>query len=232
MNKVPFNRRLQQTLSPILLFLLNSIFALVRIFAEGWRWWVGLAVVGAVVLAGYGWFQPQRYRSEGTLTITPRYLLEGYMLATQELTRHYAVRLIGDDRIARSMMAAGTEIEPTVTATSQPGMVIALTVEHPSAAVTESFTRALLLDLRDEILMENRTRIENDRLSVELSPTSFAQSAIPSWQWYVAVGALGGFAAGLVWVYGVAFWRRGRLRTEAEARQAVGLPTLGMIPRR
>lgn len=232
MNKVRLKHRFQQTISPILLFLLNGIFALVRIFAEGWCWWAGLAVVGAVVLAGYGVLQPMRYHSKGTLTITPRYLLEGYMLATQELTRHYAVRLISDERLDRAMSTTGTAIEPKVIVTSQPGMVIVLNVEHPDAAVAEAFTRALLLDLRDEIVIENRTRIENDRLTVELSPTSFAEPATPSPQWYAAVGALGGFGAGVLWLYGLAFWQRGRLQTEAEARQAVGLPALGMIPRR
>lgn len=223
---------IQKRLTPILLFLLNSIFVLVRIFAEGWRWWIGFAVVGAVVFAGYGVLQPIRYGSEGTLTITPRYLLEGYMLATQELTNHYAVRLTGDERVERAMAAAGTEVKPTITATSQPGMMITLTVDHSSAAVAEAFTRALLLDLRDEIGIENRTRIENDRLTVDLSLTSFAYPATPTWEWYAMVGALGGFGMGMLWAYILAFWRRGQVRTEAEARQAVGLPALGMIPRR
>jgi hypothetical protein len=232
MNNLPLRRRLQKTFSPILLFLLNGVFALVRVFAEGWRWWAGAAIIGALVLAGYAWSQPLRYRSEGTLTITPRYLLEGYMLATQELTHHYAVRLGGDERIERAMAVAGTDIEPMVEAASHAGMMVNLMVEHPNAEGAEALTRALLVDLRDEIFRENRSRMENDRLTVDVSLTGFARPATPPWEWYAGVGALGGFAIGVIWLYLLAFLRRGRLRTDGDVRQAVGLPPLGMIPRR
>jgi hypothetical protein len=232
MNVISQKSRFYHLTRSILLWALNATFALVKIFVEGWRWWVGVAVAGATVCAAYGLLQPTLYRSEGTLTITPRYLLEGYMLATQELTHHYAARLTGDERIERAMMEAETEIEPKVEAESQPGMIITLTVEHPDPAVAEGFTRGLLLDLRNEILLENRTRIENDRLTVDLSLTSFARPGYPSWEWYAAVGTLSGFFLGTLWVYLMAFWRRGRLRSDKEIRQAVGLPTLGMIPRR
>ncbi len=232
MNVTSLKSRFQHFIHSVLLLGLNAIYALIRIFAEGWRWWAGMAVAGALLCAGYGLLQPTLYRSEGTLTITPRYLLEGYMLATQELTHHYAARLVGDERIERAMGEAATDIEPMVEAESQPGMIIVLTVEHPDPAVAEAFTRILLLDLRNEILVENRTRIENDRLTVDLSLTSFARPAYPSWEWYAAVGALGGFISGGVWVYLLAFWGHGRLRSDREIRQAVGLPTLGMIPRR
>lgn len=231
MRKIRFRERLYSIIAPILLVCLNTLFAMVRIFAEGWRGWVGLSLAGAFLLAGYTVIQPPLYRSEGVLTITPRYLLEGYMLATQELTHHYAARLIGDQRIARAMAAAGTEIEPTVEATSHAGMMVELVVEHPNQAVTEALNRALLVDLRDEILRENRTRGENDRLTVAVSPTSFAHPTAPDWQWYGALGALGGFVLGVLWIYAMAFWWRGRLRNDGDVRQSVGLPLLGMIPR-
>lgn len=232
MNSLSFRSRIQQRLTPFVLLVLNTLLRLVRIFAEGWRGWSGIAIAGALLFTGYASLQPTMYQSEGTVTLTPRYWLEGYMLATQELTRHYAARLTGDDRVERAMAEADTDIEPTVNVESQPGMMIALVVEHPDAAVAEAFTRVLMADLRDEILLENRTRIENDRLTIDLSPTSFARPTLPPWQWFAGAGALAGFAVGLVGVYGVAFWRRGRVRTDSEARQVVGLPTLGMIPRR
>lgn len=212
--------------------LLNGLVALGRIFGEGWRWWLLTALLGAAVLGGYALTQPPLYSSTGTMTLTPRFWLEGYMLATQDLTQHYAARLISDERVERVMAAANTTVEPIVMATPRSGIMIDLTVEHPDPATAELLTRLLLNDLRQELQNENRTRAESDRLYVSLSLTSFAQPThLPLWQ-MVLLGMGGGFAVGVLLLYGYAFLTRNRVHSAQEVERVLDLQPLALIPRK
>ncbi len=212
--------------------LLNGFVALGRIFAEGWRWWVAAALLGGLLLGGYALTQPPLYRSTGTITFTPRFWLEGYMLATQQLTDHYAVRLISEERVARAMTAANTTIDPILTTTPRSGIMVDLTVAHPDPATTELITRLLLNDLQQELLTENRTRAENDRLYISRSLTSFATPAHrPWWQWAL-VGLVGGWGSGVLFLYGYAFRVRNRLFTAREVERVLDLQPLALIPRK
>lgn len=75
-----------------------------------------------------------RYTSTATLYLSPRQPLEGYLLATQELTRHYAVRLVAPARVTRAVALAQSVTPLNVEAVGASGMQVQLTVTHRDPA--------------------------------------------------------------------------------------------------
>lgn len=206
--------------------------ALGRLVGRGWRLWLLSALLGAAVAAGGVLREPPRWASEGQALLRPRFILEGYLLATNELTRHYALRLEEEERVARVLRALDASAPNKVEASEAAGGIVHLRVVHRDPAQAEAIARALLADFRAELERENRSREEPDRLVVALSPSSFPRPVNREPGEAAAWGFGAGLVAGVLIVLLHGWLRRDRLSQPLEAEQLLGAPTLGAIPRR
>jgi hypothetical protein len=212
--------------------------AMLALVVRNWRLWLATALLGAVMFAARAATEPRLWVSEGSLTLQPLILREGYLLSARELTGNYTLRLGEEQRVARVLDGLGyteapDEVLSHLMTSQQPTAgTIRLQVEHPDPARAEALTRALLLDFQQEVEAENRTREELDRLVIAISPTSFARPVNAP----VVASAVKGFGLGLMVGVGLVLLRRwlqrNRIAMSLEAEQLTGAPTLGAIPRR
>jgi hypothetical protein len=219
------------TLLPLLRRALRAALGLMTLLIRQWRLWLVTGLLAALLSVGVGLSRTALWASEGDVILQPTFILEGYMLATNELAQHYAVRLEAEGRVERVLRQLEIEEEPhLVEATSKAGGIISLRVEHPEPLESEAITRALLVDFRAEVEGENRIRQEADRLVVTLSPSSFAYSANTPLPVLIARGFAIGLLGGIMLVLGQGWLQRGRIITPLEAEQLTGAPTLAAIP--
>jgi capsular polysaccharide biosynthesis protein len=228
----------RETIATFLRRALRLLLAVIALLARSWRLWLAAALLGALLLAAHTATEPRRWASEGEIALRPRILRQGYLLSTRELTANYALRLREESRVARVLDMLGLDEDPQqvtgrVTTWTEPAAgMLYLRVEDADPARAEAITRALMVDFRDELEAENRTRQELDRLVISLSPTSFARPANPP----LIDSILRGFGAGLALGLTLALLRgwlnRGRVRAPIEVEQLIGAPTLAAIPRR
>lgn len=166
------------------------------------------------------------------MMLRPKFILEGYLLSTNQLGPYYAVRLQAPDRVERILETLQLKVEPQlVEASSQPGAIIHLRVEYQDPTNAEAITRLLLSDFRGELQAENRTREEADRLIVSLSPSSFAKSANRPLIFYVLFGFLSGLALGILWTLWHGWRQQQRIIESLDIEQLMSAPTLAAIPK-
>lgn len=214
--------------------LLRAAVALVRALVAQWRVMAALALVGALVALGWLALSPTRYRSEGEITIRPRFQLEGHLLSARALGDYHALRLLRPARLDRLARELDLDIDryrldalPVADS-----FTLRLQVEGPTPDGVERVARALLADYRAELLEENRRRDEPDRVIVSLSPASFPAPDAPPIELVALVGALAGTLLALVGALARILLGYGRLVTPLEAERLTGAPTLAAIPGR
>ena len=164
--------------------------------------------------------------------LRPMFILEGYLLSTNQLGPYYAVRLQEPQRITRVLQTLQLTTEPkTVEAWHEPGPIIHLRVEYQDPMNAEAITRRLLSDFRAELEAENRTREEADRLIVTLSPSSFAQSANRPLFFYILFGFFSGLLLGMLLTLWYGWRQHYRIIESLDIEQLMGAPTLAAIPK-
>ena len=119
--------------------LLHTFLASAALVGRAWRFWLTIALLGLCLSAGFGLLTPRLWASEGQMMLRPKFILEGYLLSTNQLGPYYAVRLQKPHRVERVLEALQLTIEPgLVEASSQPGAIIHLRVEHQDPMSAES----------------------------------------------------------------------------------------------
>ncbi|MGB0388366.1 MAG: hypothetical protein ACPGWR_26400 [Ardenticatenaceae bacterium] len=211
---------------------LHESLAIAALIGRNWRLWLASALLGGLLSAFFVLLAPRLWVSEGQMILRPKFILEGYMLSTNELGPYYAVRLAEQGRVAQVLEKLYIEEEPeTVEAWDESGPIIHLRVEHRNPLKAEAITRALMADFREELEIENRNREEADRLVIALSPSSFAHSANTPLPIMARLGFAAGLLVGLVLVLWRGWRQRARILAPLEAEQLIGAPTLGAIPK-
>lgn len=212
--------------------LLHTFLASAALVGRAWRFWLTIALLGLCLSAGFGLLTPRLWVSEGQMMLRPKFILEGYLLSTNQLGPYYAVRLQEPRRVERVLEALQPITKPElVEAWHQAGGIIHLRVEHQEPTSAEAIARWLLSDFRAELQAENRTREEADRLIVTLSPSSFAKSANRPLIFYILFGFLSGLAVGILWTLWHGWRQQQRIIESLDIEQLMSAPTLAAIPK-
>ena len=220
------------TLLTALRRILHKSLAIATLIGRSWRLWLTIALLSLLLSAGFGLLTPRLWASEGEIILRPKFILEGYLLATNQLGPYYAVRVKEERRVARVLAKLRLEKAPQmIEAWHEPGPIIHVRVEHHDPMKAEAITRSLLADFHSELEAENRTREESDRLLIILSPTSFAHSANSPLSLFALIGFAGGLLVGLILTLWRGWRQHKRIFAPLEAEQLIGAPTLAAIPK-